>query len=201
VAPRGPGPLSRALAVVDGIGAAAAWAAAACLAALTLLIAAEIVLRSASNLIPGLPGTIPVAWEYSAYLMGNAFLLGAASTLRAGGHIRVGILLAALGPRGTRVLEGVATAVGLAACAFLAWSLGAFALDALARGQTSIASATPTWVPKAGLALGAAILTLQMAARLARVLAGLPPDAARPGPATGTTDADAPASDRLQRAA
>ena len=184
-----PPALRRAVAAADAIGAAAAWAAAACLAGLTLLIAAEVALRSASNLLPALPGTIPVAWEYSAYLMGCAFMLGAAATLRAGGHIRVNVLLSALGPRELRWAEVAATAIGLAASAFLAYALSAFAADAFVRGQTSVASATPTWVPKSGLALGAAILALQMAARLARALAGAPPDGAvapargAPGPA------------------
>ena len=186
--------LRRGLAAVDAIGVAAAWAAAACLAALTMLIAAEIALRSASNLIPALPGSIPVAWEYSAYLMGNAFMLGAAATLRAGGHIRVGVLLSALGPRGLRAAEVAASAVGLAACLFLAHALGSFAADAFVRGQTSIASATPTWIPKAGLALGAAVLTLQMAARLVRGALGLAPDRTekpREAPARGEPAAEA----------
>jgi TRAP-type mannitol/chloroaromatic compound transport system permease small subunit len=171
------GPLMRALAAVDAIGVAAGWAAAACLCGLTLLIAGEIGVRFLSGIFPNVPATIPIAWEYSAYLMGNAFMFGSATTLRAGGHIRVGILPQSLPPTALRLLELVATLIGLYACAFLAWSLSEFAWDAFRRGQTSISSASPMWPPKAGIALGAAILTLQMAARLLRVLAGLPPDA------------------------
>jgi TRAP-type C4-dicarboxylate transport system permease small subunit len=171
------GPLSRVLAAADAVGIAAGWLAAGCLAALTLLIAGEIAVRTLSNIFPNVPATIPVAWEYSAYLMGNAFMFGAATTLRTGGHIRVGILPQSLPPGALRVLEVGATAIGLYACVFLAWSMTEFAWDAFRRGQTSIASASPMWPPKAGIALGAAIFALQMAARLIRVLAGLPPDA------------------------
>ena len=41
----------------------------------------------------GLPRDIPIAWEYSAYLMGAAFMLGSGLTLRAGMHVRVELLL------------------------------------------------------------------------------------------------------------
>ncbi len=33
--------------------------------------------------------SIPIAWEYSSYLMAASFTFGAAMTLRVGGHIRV----------------------------------------------------------------------------------------------------------------
>ena len=173
------GPLARVLAVVDGVGVAAGWVAAAFLVGLTLLMASEITVRALSNVIPGIPATIPVAWEYSSWLMGNAFMFGAANTLRTGGHIRVGILPQALPPMALRVLELVATAIALYACIFLARSLGEFAWDAFRRGQTSAATGSAMWPPKAGIALGAAVLALQMAARLVRIVAGLRPDAAR----------------------
>ncbi len=174
-----PAPLARGLALVDGVGQAAAWVAAGCLAALTLLMAAEIGTRALSNLTSVFPPTIPVAWEYSSWLMGNAFLFGSAATLRAGGHIRVAALVSALPPPALRLLEIAASAVGLGATLFLASSMTAFALDAFARGQSSVATGALTWPAKAGLALGASILCLQMAARLVRALAGLPPDAPR----------------------
>lgn len=173
------GPLARVLAAADGAGVAAGWVAAAFLVALTLLMAGEIAVRALSNVFPAVPATIPVAWEYSAWLMGNAFMFGAANTLRTGGHIRVGILPQALPPAALRVLEVLATAVALYACVFLARSLAEFAWDAFRRGQTSAATGSPMWPAKAGVALGAAVLALQMAARLVRALAGLPPDAPR----------------------
>jgi TRAP-type C4-dicarboxylate transport system permease small subunit len=180
------GPLDRALRAVDAVGLAAAWVAAACLAGLTLLLAGEIATRTLSNLHPAFPATIPVAWEYSAYLMGAAFIFGAAATLRAGGHIRVNVLLAALPPAGLRIVETVATAFGLFASGFLAWSLVWFAVSSFERGQTSIASATPLWPAKAAIALGACVLTLQMAARLARVIAGRRADL--PAPAVAASE-------------
>lgn len=171
--------LDRVLRGVDAVGEAAGWVAAACLLGLTLLIAGEIATRGLSRMVAGWPATLGIAWEYSAYLMGNAFLMGAASTLRAGGHIRVGILPQMLPPPALRVLELLATLMGLFATVFLAWSLVAFADNAFTRQQVSAASGAPLWIPKAGLAVAACLFALQMAARLLRVVAGLPPDAPR----------------------
>ncbi|MEM9432234.1 MAG: TRAP transporter small permease subunit, partial [Pseudomonadota bacterium] len=86
------GSLARALGIVDRIGVAAGWVAAACLVALTALMFGEITTRALSRVLSFMPATIPVAWEYASYLMGAAFMFGAATTLRHGGHIRVGIL-------------------------------------------------------------------------------------------------------------
>ena len=57
---------------------------------------AEITVRALSNFIPWVPADIPVAWEYSSYLMAACFTFGAAMTLRAGGHIRVTLVLGRL---------------------------------------------------------------------------------------------------------
>ena len=63
---------------------------------------AEITVRALSNFIPWVPADIPVAWEYSSYLMAACFTFGAAMTLRAGGHIRVTLVLGRLQPPARR---------------------------------------------------------------------------------------------------
>ena len=115
-----------------------------------------------------------MAWEFSSYLMGIAFMAGAAMTLRAGSHIRVSILLAQLPAPGQRVLEIVASAVGVCLTGFLAYSLAWFTWRSYTRGQTSISSDTPVWIPEAAITLGATLFALQMLARLLQALWGLP---------------------------
>ena len=66
------------------------YAAAVLLLTLALLIIASIVSRLAGAYVPGLT-------EYAGYAMAGASFLALAHTLRAGGHIRVGILLNAVG--------------------------------------------------------------------------------------------------------
>ncbi len=173
---KAPAAVAMLLAAADGVAVMGGWLAAACLAALVLLISAEIVVAAASRIFPSLPGDIPITWEYSAYLMGAAFLLGAAVTLRAGGHIRVALVMSRLAPGPQRILETVTALLGSAVTVFFAWSLVLFAWRSFTSGQVSGSSFTPLWIPQAALALGAVLLAIQMAARLVRCLIGLAPE-------------------------
>lgn len=166
--------LEKLLSAIDRLGRFGGDIAAIALAALTLLILAEILTRLLSNYIDALPAGVPMAWEYSAYLMGTAFMSGAAMTLRAGSHIRVSLLIAQLPAAGKRFLDIIASIIGFALTAFLAWSLALFTYGSYSRGQTSISSDTPVWIPEAVITLGAILLSLQMLARILQSLWGLP---------------------------
>lgn len=156
----------------DRLSVAGAMLAAACIVALTFLVLAEIVVAIASKVIPDVPNSIHVGWEYSAYLMGASFLLGAGMTLRAGLQIRVEMLLRAGHGRYARVLEGISSALGSAVSLFMAYTLVAFTLRTYGFGEVSQDSLTPLWIPQAVLALGAIILAAQMVARTLTCLVG-----------------------------
>ena len=100
-----PQPLRTLLNGLDYVTRLDGWMGAGCLLALTLLMLAEVIVRALSNFIPAVPASIPVAWEWSSYLMAATFTFGAAMTLRAGGHIRVTLLLANAPPALKRLLE------------------------------------------------------------------------------------------------
>ena len=165
---------SRLLAFADKLAIAGSWFASASLAILVVLIVAEILVAFVSKFFPDLPGDIPVAWEYSGYLSGTAFMAATAIALRAGNHIRVGVLLSNVGPRVHRGMEFLCSAVGTVLAVFLAWTMIRFAYEAWAGGQLSIDSYSPMWVPKSMLAVGAVLLAVQMVARLIRCVAGAP---------------------------
>lgn len=167
------------LTAVDGLGRLSGYIASLALAALTLLILGEICVRLLSTYIPGLPAGIPTAWEVSSYLMGIAFMCGAAMTLRAGGHIRVSVLMAQLSAGGKRALEVVSSIVGLALTGFLTYSLVFFTWASYERGQTSPASDIQLWIPEAAITFGAGVLALQMLARLIQALLSIPVEDAR----------------------
>jgi len=160
--------------IIDKLGFAGGIIAALCLAALTGIILLEIIVRLLSNVVAGMPSGVPGAWENSAFLMGIAFMSGAAMTLRAGAHIRVSVLLAQVPPAAKRLLEIVACLLGLWLTGFLAWSLGWFTWASYSRGQTSISSDTPLWIPEAAITVGAVLLALQMFARLLQAFYRLP---------------------------
>ena len=109
--------------LIDRLGRLDGWLGAACLTALTCLMLGEVLVRALSDVFPWVPADIPIAWEYSSYLMAAAFTFGAAMTLRAGGHIRVTLVLARVKPATRRWLETVLAALGAAFSGFLAYAM------------------------------------------------------------------------------
>lgn len=154
---------------VDALALGGAGLAALALAATCLMMGAEIVARYAFNI------DLPFSWEYSGYLMSAAFFLGAAYALRCGTHIRLGLLHQLPWPRARLAGELLSTALALAVCLLITGSLGDQAWQAWERGaQSYTPMETPLFVPQALPAIGAALLCLQLVARLAAAWCGLP---------------------------
>ena len=130
-----PQPLRAILEWLDKLSRLDGWIGAACLASLTALMLAEVFVRAVSNVIPAVPASIPVAWEWSSYLMAATFTFGAAMTLRAGGHIRVSLLLANAPPSLRRLLDVASAAVALVFMAFLAYAMVKFTYASYEKGQ------------------------------------------------------------------
>lgn len=163
--------------LLDGIDALSrldGWLGAGCLVTLTGLMLAEVAVRALSNVFPSVPADIPVAWEYSSYLMAATFTFGAAMTLRAGGHIRVTLVLARLSPATRRWMETVLAVLGVCFCGYLAWSMTSFTWRSFESGQTSISSGTLLWIPQAFVTFGIVLLTIQFVARFFQAALGLP---------------------------
>jgi TRAP-type C4-dicarboxylate transport system permease small subunit len=169
-----PAPLRLLLDGIERLGRLDGWIGAACLVTLTLLMLAEITVRALSNFIPWVPADIPVAWEYSSYLMAACFTFGAAMTLRAGGHIRVTLVLGRLDPAARRFAEIAASLVATCFVGFLSVAMARFAWTAFTAGQTSISSGTLLWIPEAVIAFGMVLLALQFLARTIQAVLGLP---------------------------
>lgn len=168
----------------DGISLIAAYLAAACIVALTGLILAEITVAFLSRFIPSVHAGIGIGWEYSAYLMGGAFMLGAGMTLRAGQQIRVELLLRARGGRYHRTFETISCLMGSAVTVFLAVSMVLLTIRMFNSGEASQDSFTPLWIPQAALSLGAVILALQMTIRTLACLVGAPTERPELGAST-----------------
>ncbi len=159
---------------IDMLGRLDGWLGAACLVALTCLMLGEVLVRALSDIFPWVPADIPVAWEYSSYLMAAAFTFGAAMTLRAGGHIRVTLVLARVTPATRRWMETVLAALGVAFTGYLALAMVNFTWRSFSSGQVSISSESPLWVPQALVTFGIWLLVLQFVARFFQALLGLP---------------------------
>lgn len=161
---------------VDRLAMVGAYLAGASLIAMVLLVLAEISMGLLSRVIPSVPSGIRFAWEYSAYLMGAAFMFGGALSLRSGMQIRVELLLRAGQGRFERPLEIFSSLVGAVFLGVLSWSLAAFTLQSWNSSQVSGDTFTPLWIPQSALLLGAVIFALQALARFLSCLAGLPLD-------------------------
>lgn len=170
--------------VADWISLIAAFLAAACIVALTGLILAEIFMALAARFISSLPSGIGIGWEYSAYLMGGAFLLGSGMTLRAGQQIRVELLLRAKNGRYARIMEILSALLGSGVTVFLAITLVQFTWRTYLSGEVSQDSFTPLWIPQVALSAGAIVLALQMVVRTILSLTQSPLDRPELGAAT-----------------
>ena len=159
---------------IDKLSRLDGWLGAGCLVTLTALMIAEVAVRALSEFISWVPADIPVAWEYSSYLMAATFTFGAAMTLRAGGHIRVTLVIARVTPVQRRWMETVLAALGVFFCGFLAWSMAFFTWRSFESGQTSVSSGTLVWIPQVFVTFGIFLLTVQFLARFFQAAYGLP---------------------------
>lgn len=114
----------RAVAAVDRVSDVAGRGSAWLIAPLVLGVCYEVFARYLFN--------APTAWAYHlAYMLYAALaLLGAASTLRRGAHIRTDFLYAALRPRARAAIDVVGYALLLPVLAFYTWVLFDVALHA-----------------------------------------------------------------------
>ncbi len=164
--PAGNGLIATLQRTIDRISLVAAYVAAGCLGGLTLLTLGQVALGVLSKFSHAFPSDIAVGWEYSAYLMGTAFMLGGALTMRAGMQIRVQIVMKSFGGRFERPLEIISSTIGAAFVSFLAVSLALFAAESFTSNQVSGGSLTPLWIPQATLALGTTVYALQSIMRV-----------------------------------
>jgi TRAP-type C4-dicarboxylate transport system permease small subunit len=137
---------------LDRLYDGAAALAAAMMVGVLLMVLLSIVSRQLHFHVPGTDA-------YAGYLMAGAGFLALAHTLKRGEHIRVTLLLQALGPRTRRALElwslALASTLGGALAFYsvkLAWQSHAF--HDVSTGN----DATPLWIPQLAMAAGAILL-------------------------------------------
>lgn len=149
--------------LLDGLYLAGGMIAALALVSILAIIVAQMIARWTGLIFPG-------AASYAGYAMATASFFAFAHALNRGAHIRVSILLNALG-RHRRWLEIWCFGVGAA----LTWYLAYYAIKAvywshklhdISQGQ----DATPLWIPQSAMAAGAVLLAIAMTDHLVRVL-------------------------------
>ena len=138
---------------LDAIYRAAGVLSAACLLAILVVIVMQMAARWFGVAFPG-------SSEYAGYLMASASFLAFAYALNSGTHIRVSLLLTALG-RWRFLGEMWAMVIATAASCYLAWNAvrttyWSHKLHDVSQGQ----DATPIWIVQIPMAIGAVLLAV-----------------------------------------
>jgi TRAP-type C4-dicarboxylate transport system permease small subunit len=135
---------------LDALYDAAAWLAAAFLVGTLLSVLAGIADRY-----------LNLNWRgtdaYAGYCMAAAGFLALAHTLKHGEHIRVTLVLQAVGPRAKRALELFSLAVAV----LLALYCVRLSIESYSYHDVSTANdATPLWIPQIAMAVGTVVLAI-----------------------------------------
>ena len=138
---------------------------AAFLALIAVLVSVSIVARLASIYVPGMN-------RYTGYAMAAASFFALSYTFHAHGHIRVAMLLNAVGARTRKAFEIWCHAVAAAVTAFLAYYLVRMTWVSFDLGDVSDgADAWPLWIPQVPVALGSVVLAICVAHHLVLTVA------------------------------
>lgn len=110
---------------------------------------------------------------YAGYSMAASGFLALAYTLRRGEHIRVSLLLQAVGAGANRALEIWAHLAGTVLAGLFAFFSVRLAWQSWQFNDISTATdATPLWIPQIAMALGTTLLALALLDALAGVIRG-----------------------------
>ncbi|MBT4933840.1 MAG: TRAP transporter small permease subunit [Rhodospirillaceae bacterium] len=128
------------------------------------LIVIQMLARWTGEVFSGAP-------DYAGYCMAAASFFAFAHALNRGAHIRVSILLNAVGPKTRRVLEiwcfSIATGLGwyfvyyATKATYWSWKFGD-----ISQGQ----DATPLWIPQSSMVIGSTIFAIALTDHLIHVL-------------------------------
>lgn len=154
-------------ALFDRLLNALAWIAAAILAAATLAVGLDVLVRVTRL------GSWPWVTEATEYGMMIATFLGAPWVLRESAHVKIDFVLERMNPRLRRFADWAANLIGLVICAVVL-GFGTLALLRSFRAGSKIFQqfTIPEWWTLAFLPLCFVLLTIELIRRLARMARG-----------------------------
>jgi TRAP-type C4-dicarboxylate transport system permease small subunit len=152
--------------LLDGLYHFSSFVAGALVVFIFLVILAQIVGRQLGLVVPS-------ANELSGFAMAGAVFFALAPTLRAGVHIRVGVLVRLLKGRTRLALELLVGGLALVASSYATYHLGRLVLDSYRFGDLAPGILPlPIWIPQSLVAAGMAIFTVALADTLVSLLRG-----------------------------
>jgi TRAP-type C4-dicarboxylate transport system permease small subunit len=168
--------IQKLLRAIDAVCLWAAYVACFLLVLMAILGMIEIASRGLFN------HSIPIAFEFSRYMLAMTMFLGSSWALRDGGHIRVTLLFEVLKPKSRRIVDFVATTFALGVSLYLSRAIIVFTATTYERGSRSFyPSETPLAWPQTALAIGIALISLALLARLIRIVINEPTESSKAG--------------------
>jgi TRAP-type C4-dicarboxylate transport system permease small subunit len=162
-------------ATLDRLYLISGWMAALCLVIIAGMVGVQLIGRIVDGLLR-LLGTQPYGFlveglaEIAGYLLVASSLLALAPTLKAGAHIRITMLLGALGPRARWVFELGAFTATLGFSAYMTWRLVLLAIDSWRFNEVSHGLVPlPLAYPQVAMAIGLAVFTISLLDELVTV--------------------------------
>lgn len=150
----------------------------AAIAAVVLLQVGANAIGSVSAWVTGTPTgfVIPSYAEFAGFFLAASSFLALPYTLRAGGHIRVELLIQRAPPALRRVIEVWCLGLGAAMAGYFAWFTIALTRESFAYGDVSPGMVPiPLWLPQGAMSLGLVVLTIAFLDELFQVLTGRRP--------------------------
>jgi TRAP-type C4-dicarboxylate transport system permease small subunit len=143
-------------AALDMLYLASGILASLCLIAILFLIVVQMAARWTGEVFPGAP-------DYAGYAMASASFLAFASALNKGAHIRVSILINAVGPRARWALNVWCFGIGTAIAWYFVYYAQRFVyfswkLNDISQGQDR----TALWIPQSVMLFGAVVLAIAL---------------------------------------
>ncbi|NJN40357.1 MAG: TRAP transporter small permease [Gammaproteobacteria bacterium] len=116
---------------------------------------------------------IPSYAEFTGFFLAASSFLALAYTLRAGGHIRVELVLQRLGKGPRRFAEFWCVAAGAAVSMYFTWYSTSLVFESIEFGDLSPGIVpVPIWIPQAAMALGLAVLAIALIDELVSLMRG-----------------------------
>lgn len=161
---------------LDRLYVMSGWLAALCFVIIASMVGVQLVGRIADGVMR-LLGMRPYGFiveglaEIAGYLLAASSLLALAPALKAGTHIRVTMLLGALGPRARWYFEVGSLAVSFAFSAFMAWRMALLTLDSWRFNEVSHGLVPlPLAYPQFAMSFGLAVLAIALLDELVIVI-------------------------------
>lgn len=161
---------------LDGLYSAGGILAAVALFGIFALILLQVIANCidfASRLLTGtaIGLAVPSYTDFSGFLLVGASFLALAATFRAGGHIRVSLILQALPSYVRRITNVVCALLAGGLTLYMSWYCWELVMDSIEFGDVSSGLIpVPLWIPQSVMALGVSVLGVAVCDSL---LAGL----------------------------